>query len=335
MTPPAEPILSAERVSVTFSLRGRPLPALDDVSVHIAPGRTLAVVGESGSGKSTLARVLMRAQDIRHGRVVFDGADVTTLGDRALRPFRRRVQMVFQDPYASLDPRMTVERIVGEPLRAQRLASGARLRERVGELLGMVGLPPDAAARRPAQFSGGQRQRIAIARALAPAPDVLIADEPVSALDVSIQAQIVNLLQDVQRARHLAMMVISHDLALVHHLADHVVVMYLGRVVESAPCDDMIGDPQHPYTAALLSATPTLDGGGDRERIVLREGPPSPLNRPTGCAFHTRCPIAQPRCAAEAPQLAAAGAGRSVACFYPGKLAGRVRADLTIQEEVT
>jgi len=333
MTVQPVPILSAEHVGVTFSLRGRPLHALDDVSAEITPGRTLAVVGESGSGKSTLARVLMRAQDVRHGRVMFDGTDVTALSERALRPFRRRVQMVFQDPYASLDPRMTVGQIIGEPLRAQRLASGERLRERVGDLLRMVGLPAEAAARRPGQFSGGQRQRVAIARALAPDPDVLIADEAVSALDVSIQAQIVNLLREVQRARHNAMMVISHDLALVYHLADHVMVMYLGRVVESAPCDDIIGNPQHPYTAALLSATPTLDGRGERERIVLREGPPSPLNRPSGCAFHTRCPIAQPRCSAEVPQLLPAAGSRSVACFYPGKLAGRTMADLTSQEE--
>jgi oligopeptide/dipeptide ABC transporter ATP-binding protein len=318
-----------------FSLRGRPLHALDDVTAGIIPGRTLAVVGESGSGKSTLARVLMRVQDVRHGRVVFDGTDVTALGDRALRPFRRRVQLVFQDPYASLDPRMTIAQIIGEPLRAQRLATGERLRERVGDLLRMVGLPVDAAARRPGQFSGGQRQRIAIARALAPDPDVLIADEPVSALDVSIQAQIVNLLRDVQRARHKAMMVISHDLALVYHLADHVIVMYLGRVVESAPCHDIIGSPQHPYTAALLSATPTLDGRDDRDRIVLREGPPSPLNRPSGCAFHTRCPIAQARCSTEVPQLVPAAGGRSVACFYPGKLAGRTMADLTTLGEPT
>jgi oligopeptide/dipeptide ABC transporter ATP-binding protein len=327
------PILSADRVGVTFSLGGRPLHALDEVSVEISPGRTLALVGESGSGKSTLARVLMRAQDARQGKITFDGTDITSLGERALRPFRRRVQMVFQDPYASLDPRMTVERIVAEPLRAQRLASGDRRRERVGELLRLVGLPPDAAARRPGQFSGGQRQRIAIARALAPDPDVLIADEPVSALDVSIQAQIVNLLREVQRARHLAMMVISHDLALVYHLADHVAVMYLGRVVESAPCDDIIGKPLHPYTAALLSATPTLDGPGERDRIVLREGPPSPVNRPSGCAFHTRCPIARPRCATELPELSPAGDSRSVACFYPGELAGRRMADLTDHRE--
>jgi oligopeptide/dipeptide ABC transporter ATP-binding protein len=319
------PILAADGVSVTFSLGGRPLPALDGVSVGISPGRTLALVGESGSGKSTLARVLMRAQDVRQGRITFDGTDITSLGERALRPFRRRVQLVFQDPYASLDPRMTVERIVAEPLLAQGLAARSSRtadlrRERVGELLRLVGLPPDAAARRPGQFSGGQRQRIAIARALAPDPDVLIADEPVSALDVSIQAQIVNLLREVQRARHLAMMVISHDLALVYHLADHVAVMYLGRVVESAPCDDIIGKPLHPYTAALLSATPTLDGPGERDRIVLREGPPSPVNRPSGCAFHTRCPIARPRCATEVPELAPAGNGRSVACFYPGEV---------------
>ena len=333
MTPPGKSILSASHVGVTFQLRGRPLAALDDVGVEIVPGRTLAVVGESGSGKSTLARVLIRAQDVRGGTVRFDGVDVTTLGERALRSFRRRVQMVFQDPYSSLDPRMTVERIIAEPLRAQHLATGGRLRDRVAELMRLVGLPPDAAGRRPGQFSGGQRQRVAIARALAPDPDVLIADEPVSALDVSIQAQIVNLLRDVQRRRGIAMMMISHDLALVHHLADQVVVMYLGRIVEFASCDDIIGNPLHPYTVALLSATPTLDAADDRERIVLREGPPSPLNRPSGCAFHTRCPIARQRCRSEVPPFAPTDGGRAVACFYPGELAGHTLVEHSVRKE--
>lgn len=316
------PLLSAEEITVTFRSGQRRLHAVDGVSLALHRGRTLAVVGESGSGKSTLALALMRAHTADSGRVLFDGSDITRLGERSLRPFRRRVQMVFQDPYSSLDPRMTVERIVAEPLRAHRLLSREQIPVRVAELLELVGLGPEARQRRPSQFSGGQRQRIAIARALALDPDVLIADEPVSALDVSIQAQIVNLLRKVQRERGIASLVISHDLALVHHLADRVAVMYLGRVVEEADCDDLVEAPQHPYTAALLSATPTLRESDRRERIVLNGSPPSPVDRPSGCAFHPRCPIARDRCRVEAPGLSLTPTGGRVACFYPGELSG-------------
>lgn len=318
----AQALLAAQDVTVTFGGGRRRLHAVDGVSLSLPPRQTLAVVGESGSGKSTLALTLMRAHTPTSGQVFFEGRDITRVRGSALRSFRRRVQMVFQDPYSSLDPRMSVEQIIAEPLRAHGVGSTHHIKERVGELLEMVSLGNDTRTRRPSQFSGGQRQRIAIARAMALNPDVLIADEPVSALDVSIQAQIVNLLGDLRRTRGIASLVISHDMALVYHLADRVAVMYLGRIVEEADCDSLVSSPQHPYTAALLSATPTLVEGSERERIVLRGAPPSALDRPTGCAFHPRCPIAVDRCRVEAPPVTEVAGGRRVACFFPGKLPG-------------
>ncbi|MER6175201.1 oligopeptide/dipeptide ABC transporter ATP-binding protein [Streptosporangium sp. NPDC001681] len=320
--PASDVLLSARDVSVTFLSGGRPLRAVDGASLDLRRGETVALVGESGSGKTTLALTMMGGHRPEHGQIIFDGQDVTGLSERRMRPFRRRVQMVFQDPYASLDPRMNVERIVGEPLRAHGLASRAHRRERVLALLGQVGLPPDALDRRPAQFSGGQRQRIAIARALALEPDVLVADEPVSALDVSIQAQIINLLRALQRERTMSYLIVSHDLALVHHLADRVAVMYLGRIVEQASCDELVSAPLHPYTAALLSAAPSLGRTGARERIVLPGSPPSQFDLPPGCAFHPRCPIARPRCRVESPEPVTDATGREVACFHPGELPG-------------
>jgi oligopeptide/dipeptide ABC transporter ATP-binding protein len=313
-------VMSAEHVSVRFAVGRRTLTAVDDVSVTLHQGRTVALVGESGSGKSTLAMAMMRATVPDEGRITFRGQDITHLPERRLKPLRQHFQMVFQDPYASLDPRMTVGRVIAEPLRAHGLGNREARQARVAEVLGQVGLPASAARRYPAQFSGGQRQRISIARALAARPSVIIADEPVSALDVSIQAQIVSLLGDIQQAEDLAYLVIAHDLALVHHISDRVVVLYLGRVMEEGPTEAVVAAPQHPYTAALLSATPTPDDP-QRERIVLSGEPPSPIARPTGCVFHTRCPIARPKCAVETPALEPAGGERTVACFFPGELA--------------
>lgn len=315
-----EPVMAAERVSVRFAVGRRTLTAVDDVSLALYRGRTVALVGESGSGKSTLAMTMMRATAPDEGRVLFRGQDITHLSERRLKPLRRHFQMVFQDPYASLDPRLTVERVIAEPLRAHGLGDRAAIRARVEEVLGRVGLPASAMRRYPAQFSGGQRQRISIARALAARPSVIIADEPVSALDVSIQAQIVGLLAEIQEVEDLAYLVIAHDLALVHHISDRVVVLYLGRVMEEGPTEAVVAFPQHPYTAALLSATPTPDDP-QRERIVLAGEPPSPIDRPSGCVFHTRCPIARPKCAVETPPLVPIDSERTVACFFPGELA--------------
>jgi oligopeptide/dipeptide ABC transporter ATP-binding protein len=314
------PLLSAAGLSVSFPVGNRRLVAVDDVSLTVDADETVALVGESGSGKSTVALTLARAHDPDAGTVYFDGTDVTALRGRALRPFRRRLQLILQNPYASLDPRFTVHDVVAEPLRVHRWGTSADISRRVEMLLDQVGLPATAARRYPVQFSGGQRQRISIARALALGPDLVIADEPVSALDVSIQAQIVNLLAEIQEASGVAYLVIAHDLALVHQIATRVLVMYLGRVVEAGPVDDVVATPLHPYTAALLSATPLPDRDRRRRRIVLRGEPPSAIDRPTGCPFHPRCPIARERCAAEAPALVERTARREVACFYPGEI---------------
>ncbi len=313
-------LFEARGLTVAFGHGERRLQALDGVDLTVRRGETVGLVGESGSGKSTLAKVMMRVLAPDGGQLLFDGQDLAALSGRALKPVRRRLQMVFQDPYASLDPRLKVKDIVAEPLRAHRAGSRADVAARVADLLAAVGLPADAGARYPHQFSGGQRQRIAIARALALEPEMLIADEPVSALDVSIQAQIVNLLREIQRARGIAYLVIAHDLALVHQISDRIVVLYLGKVVEEGPADDIVAAPAHPYTVSLLAATPVPEVGGRRERIVLRGDPPSAIDRPSGCAFHPRCPIARDRCAAETPALTATTAGRRVACHYPGEL---------------
>jgi oligopeptide/dipeptide ABC transporter ATP-binding protein len=317
--PSAEPVMAVEQLTVRFPVGRRTLTAVDDVTLQLHRRQTLALVGESGSGKSTAALALMRSIVPNSGRILFQGSDITHLPERRLRPLRRHFQMVFQDPYASLDPRMTVGRAIAEPLRAQRRNSRVSIRARVSEVLEQVGLPASAIDRYPAQFSGGQRQRISIARALAARPSIIIADEPVSSLDVSIQAQIIDLLTEVQRADELACLVIAHDLALVHHISDRVVVLYLGRIVEEGPTAEVVATPQHPYTAALLSATPTPDQQG-RERIVLNGEPPSPIDPPGGCVFHTRCPIARPVCARKTPPLDPAGPDRSVACWFPGEL---------------
>ncbi len=314
------PLLEARGLSVSFGQGRRRVRALDGVDVDIARGETVALVGESGSGKSTLALALMGVHRAGSGRVLFDGEDVTGARGAALKAVRRRVQMVLQDPYSSLDPRWSVGRIIAEPLVAHRWGDRHRIEARVAELIRLVALPEDAALRPPTEFSGGQRQRIAIARAMALAPELIIADEPVSALDVSIQAQIINLLLDVQRVTRFAMLLISHDIALVHQVAHRVVVLYLGRVVEQGPSVAVISDPQHPYTAALVSAVPTLEQHAGGARIVLAGEPPSPLDPPPGCAFHPRCPIARERCRREAPRLAPGPGDRQVACHTPGEL---------------
>jgi oligopeptide/dipeptide ABC transporter ATP-binding protein len=315
-------LLEVRDLSVSFRVgRGR-LQALDRVSLSLSRGETLGLVGESGSGKSTLARALMLGLRPDAGEILFDGAPVSRLAGAALKAFRRRMQMVFQDPYSSLDPRMSVARILAEPLAAHGIGTRAERARLVADLLAKVGLPEDAALRLPSQFSGGQRQRVAIARALALSPEVLIADEPVSALDVSIQAQIVNLLRDLKEERGIALLVIAHDLALVHQLSDRIAVLYLGRVVEEGPADALVAAPLHPYTAALLSASPQPDPRAASRRIVLKGEPPSALDRPRGCAFHPRCPIARPLCAETTPPLAEAAQGRRVACFFPGELPG-------------
>lgn len=313
-------ILNTVNLSVTFKVPAGLLRAVDSVNFHVNAGETVAIVGESGSGKTTLALSLMRSNPPTSGEIFFEDQDITHLSEKALKDFRKKVQMVFQDPYSSLDPRMTVGQVIGEPLRAHFGGSARERNTRAAELLVSVGLSADLLNRRASQFSGGQRQRIAIARALALDPKVLVADEPVSALDVSTQAQIVNLLQNIQEERNISYILVSHDLRLVYHLATRVVVMYLGKVIEEGACDDVVANPQHPYTAALLSAVPALDEASRRDRIVLNGAPPSPIDRPTGCSFHPRCPIARPKCSNQTPELKILPNGRKVACFYPGEL---------------
>lgn len=316
-----EYLLEAENLRVTFRAPGgRKLHAVDEISLGVRPRETVGLVGESGSGKSTVALTLMRAHEPEGGRIIYDGQDITHLNYKELMPVRRRLQMVFQDPYSSLDPRWSIRRVIAEPLKAHKFGTRQQINDRVAELLEQVGLPPDAANRVPSQFSGGQRQRIAVARSLALQPSALIADEPVSSLDVSIQAQIINLLRDLQDRLHIALLIIAHDLALVHQISDRIIVMYLGEPVEEGPSDDVVGRPQHPYTVALLSATPIPEAGGDRKRIVLTGDPPSPIFRPNGCRFHPRCPIAQDRCKVEKPPLKQIGPDRKVACWFAGQL---------------
>ncbi|MEV0623919.1 oligopeptide/dipeptide ABC transporter ATP-binding protein [Nonomuraea sp. NPDC050404] len=328
------PLLSATGVQVHFPIKRGVLidrtvghvKAVDGVDLEVRQGETLGVVGESGCGKSTLGRALLRLVEPTAGRVEFDGTDVTALDRSGLRRLRPRMQMIFQDPMASLDPRQSVGAALAEPIRAHGLAEGRAGRERrVRELLDAVGLPASAAGRFPHEFSGGQRQRVGIARALALSPDLVIADEPVSALDVSVQAQVVNLLVDLQRELGLTYVVIAHDLAVVRHMSDRVAVMYLGGVVEQGPSEEICREPLHPYTKALLSAVPVADPDVEtvRERIILRGDLPSPADPPAGCRFHTRCPFARPDvCATERPVLREVTPGRTVACHFTETING-------------
>jgi peptide/nickel transport system ATP-binding protein len=289
--------------------------AVDGVSFQIERGETLALVGESGSGKSTVGRAVLRLFDLTGGQVVLDGQRIDDLPPGSLRPLRRRMQVVFQDPFSSLNPRLKVRDILAEPIRNFGLAkSPADLRARIDMLLDKIGLPREAADRWPHEFSGGQRQRIGIARALAAEPDLIVCDEAVSALDVSVKAQIVNLLHDLQRELGLTLLFISHDLAIVEHITHRVAVMYLGKIVELAPKRQIFSAPRHPYTRALLSAVPQLDPGAPRNRVILKGDMPSPLNPPSGCRFHTRCPVAFDRCRREEPKFKLLGAAHFAAC---------------------
>jgi oligopeptide transport system ATP-binding protein len=334
MNPPVSgdappPLLEVEGLTKHFDggsgmfARGSKVRAVDGVSFSVMRGETLALVGESGSGKSTTARLVLRLLDPTGGRIRFDGIDITHAPSATLRPLRRRMQMVFQDPYASLDPRMTVRRTLEEPLIAHRIGNATARRERVDALLSLVNLSAHHASRYPHEFSGGQRQRVGIARALALEPDLVVCDEPVSALDVSIQAQVINLLKDLQARLGLAYLFIAHDLAVVKHMADRVAVMYLGRLVEIADKRRLFADPRHPYTRMLLAAIPGTHPDSQPTRATRTEATgelPSPANPPGGCPFHTRCPFVVERCRVEVPPLAANEAGHLAACHRQDEL---------------
>jgi oligopeptide/dipeptide ABC transporter ATP-binding protein len=319
----SEPLLSVDNVSKHFAVSGGQggdvLRAVEGVSLTLAPGETLGIVGESGCGKTTLARLVLRLIEPTSGHIAIDGRTITGAKERALRPVRRQMQAVFQDPFASLDPRMRARDIIAEPLVNQNWPR-ERIRERVIEMLRVVGLPSEYATRYPHAFSGGQRQRIGIARALAPSPRLIVCDEAVSALDVSIQAQILNLFKDIQAQFGVAYLFISHNLAVIRHVSHRVAVMYLGRVVETAPESLIFDRPLHPYTHALMAAVPEPGPSAAPPKLALHGELPSPLRQPSGCSFHTRCPIARDICRVQPPPLEDKGGGHFAACHFAGEI---------------
>ena len=317
MNTAAAPLIEVRQLKRYFGPAARPVRAVDDVSFTIAPGETLGLVGESGCGKTTVGRTVLKLEEPTDGTICFTGVDITHRNAKQMRELRRGIQVIFQDPYSSLNPRMTVGQIIGEPLRVYGIAKSPKdERERVTELLRQVGLYSFMAERYPHQLSGGQRQRVGIARALALEPRFIVCDEPVSALDVSIQGQIINLLEDLQERLNLSYLFIAHDLAVVRHISDRVAVMYLGRIAEVADRDQLYANPKHPYTKALLDAAPIPDPRVERARAprALKGEIPSPLNPPSGCVFHTRCPIADKHCRREIPQVRQIGPRHIVAC---------------------